>query len=201
MMKLFIIQRQNALRPNEVCGLKVGDIDRSGDVWSVRKITKTYIPMVIVFCESDRAIIERHIAGKCNTDYVFTPGESMLELWAEQAARRKSKITPSQQARADRAAPDKLKAYNDCYTVDAYRRAIYSAMDRANKAGVTIPRWTPYQLRHTAVTETSYQYGIDAARAMAGHTTINMTAHYEHTMERVKADLASSRQPYFVSQE
>ena len=196
---MVIIQRQNALRPNEVCGLRVGDIDTSGDVWSVRKTTKTYIPMVIVFCESDRAIIERHIAGKAPDDYIFTPAEAMEERWQERAAQRKSKPTPSQLARAEAAAPDKLKAYNECYTVDAYRNAIYYAIRRANADGVTIPKWTPYQLRHTAVTETSYQYGIDAARAMAGHTTINMTAHYEHTMERVKADLASNRPAYYDS--
>ena len=196
---MVIIQRQNALRPNEVCGLRVGDIDTSGDVWCVRKITKTYIPMIIVFCESDRAIIERHIAGKDAGDFVFTPGESMLETWAAQAQQRKSKVTPSQLARAERAAPDKLDAYNECYTVDAYRRAIYNAIDRANKAGCSKPHWTPYQLRHTAVTETSYQYGIDAARAMAGHTTINTTAIYEHTAERLKRDLASKRTAYFDS--
>ena len=196
---MVIIQRQNALRPNEVCGLRVGDIDTSGDVWSVRKITKTYIPMIIVFCESDRQIIERHIAGKAPEDYLFTPAEAMQELWAAQAARRKSKVTPSQLARAKASAPDKLKAYNECYAVDAYRNAIYYAIRRANADGVAIPKWTPYQLRHTAVTETSYQYGIDAARAMAGHTTINMTAHYEHTAERLKADLASKREAYFDS--
>ena len=196
---MVIIQRQNALRPNEVCGLRVGDINRSGEVWSVKKVTKTYVPMVIIFCESDREIIARHIAGKSNDDYLFTPAESMQERWAAQAEQRKSKVTPCQRARAAAAAPDKLKAYNNCYTVDAYRRAIYNAIDRANKAGCNIPRWTPYQLRHTAVTETSYQYGIDAARAMAGHTTINMTAHYEHTAERLKADLASKREAYFDS--
>ena len=196
---MVIIQRQNALRPNEVCGLRVGDINRSGEVWSVRKITKTYVPMIIVFCESDKQIIERHIAGKTPDDYLFTPAEAMQERWAAAAKHRKNKVTPSQQARAAAAAPDKLSAYNDCYTVDAYRRAIYNAIDRANKAGCNIPRWTPYQLRHTAVTECSYQYGIDAARAMAGHTTINMTAHYEHTAERLKADLASKRAAYFDS--
>ena len=164
-------------------------------------MSKTYIPMVIVFCESDKEIIARHITGKCTNDYVFSPRESMLETWAAQAAKRKSKVTPSQEARAAVAAPDKLKAYNDCYTVDAYRRAIYNAIERANRAGCNIPRWTPYQLRHTAVTETSYQYGIDAARAMAGHTTINMTAHYEHTAERLKRDLASNRPAYYDSKE
>lgn len=194
---MVIIQRQNALRPNEVCGLRVCDIDRSGDVWSVRKLTKTYVPMIIVFCESDKAIIARHIAGKADGDYIFTPAETMQERWQEQAAKRKSKVTPSQQTRAERAAAGKLLVYNECYTVDAYRRAIYYAIDRANKAGCNIPRWTPYQLRHTAVTETSYQYGIDAARAMAGHTTINTTAIYEHTAERPKRDLASKREAYF----
>ena len=196
---MVIIQRQNALRPNEVCGLRVGDIDTSGEVWSVRKITKTYVPMIIVFCESDKAIIARHIAGKSDDDYLFTPAEAMLERWAAAAKHRKNKVTPSQRARAAAAAPDKLKAYNECYTVDAYRRAIYYAIERANADGVTIPKWTPYQLRHTAVTECSYNYGIDAARAMAGHTTINMTAHYEHAAERLKADLASKREAYFDS--
>ena len=196
---MVIIQRQNALRPNEVCGLRVGDIDRSGDVWTVRKLTKTYVPMIIVFCESDKAIIARHIAGKTPEDYLFTPAEAMLERWAAQAQQRKSSVTPCQRARAERAAAGKLAVYNECYTVDAYRRAIYYAIERANAAGVDVPKWTPYQLRHTAVTETSYQYGIDAARAMAGHTTINMTAHYEHTAERLKADLASKRGVYFDS--
>ena len=196
---MVIIQRQNALRPNEVCGLRVGDIDRSGEVWSVRKITKTCVPMIIVFCESDREIIARHIAGKSDDDYLFTPAESMQERWQERAAQRKSKVTPSQLVRAETAAENKLGAFRQCYTVDAYRNAIYYAIRRANADGVTIPKWTPYQLRHTAVTETSYQYGIDAARAMAGHTTINMTAHYEHTAERLKADLASKRAAYFDS--
>ena len=196
---MVIIQRQNALRPNEVCGLRVGDIDTSGEVWSVRKLTKTYVPMIIVFCESDRQIIERHIAGKSANDYLFTPAEAMLERWAAQAQQRKSKVTPSQQERAARAAAGKLSAYNECYTVDAYRNAIYYAIRRANADGVDVPKWTPYQLRHTAVTECSYQYGIDAARAMAGHTTINMTAHYEHIAERLKADLASKRGAYFDS--
>ena len=83
--------------------------------------------------------------------------------------------------------------------MDAYRNAIYYAIRRANADGVAIPKWTPYQLRHTAVTETSYNYGIDAARAMAGHTTINTTAIYEHTAERLKRDLASKREAYFDS--
>ena len=196
---MVIIQRQNALRPNEVCGLRVCDIDRSGEVWSVRKITKTYVPMVIVFCESDKEIIARHIAGKSDDDYLFTPAESMQERWQERAAARKSKPAPSQLARAEAAAENKLEAFRQCYTVDAYRNAIYYAIRRANAGGVDVPKWTPYQLRHTAVTETSYQYGIDAALAMAGHTTINMTAHYEHTAERLKADLASKREAYFDS--
>jgi integrase len=155
--------------------------------------------MIIVFCESDKEIIARHIAGKRPTDYVFTPAESMQERWQERAAQRKSKVTPSQQERAARAAAGKLEAFRECYTVDAYRNAIYYAIRRANADGVNIPKWTPYQLRHTAVTECSYQYGIDAARAMAGHTTINMTAHYEHTAERLKRDLASKRAAYFDS--
>lgn len=195
---MVIIQRQNALRPNEVCNLRVGDIDRTGQVWSVKKLTKTYVPMIIIFCESDRAIIERHIAGKADSDYIFSPRESMQETWAAQAARRKSKVTPSQAERAARAAANKLSGYNAGYTVDAYRRAIYNAIKRANKAGCDIPMWTPYQLRHTAVTEASYAYGIQAASALAGHTNTNTTAIYEHNMERIKTDLAKNRPAYYT---
>lgn len=195
---MVIIQRQNALRPNEVCNLRVGDIDKSGEFWTVTKMTKTKVPMIIKFCQSDREIIARRIKNKGADEFVFTPIEAVQEQWAEKANTRQTKVQPCQQARAERVKDTKLNRYKPCYDVNSYRRAIEYAIKKARKNGVNIPHWTPYQLRHTAVTVTSYEHGREAASMLAGHTNTTTTLIYEHKIERVKEDLARERQAYWT---
>ena len=58
-----------------------------------------------------------------------------------------------------------------------YCRAITRACKRAK-----IERWTPHYLRHTYITRTREKCGIDAAQAVAGHSTSAQTAEYSAKM-------------------
>jgi integrase len=57
-----------------------------------------------------------------------------------------------------------------------YDRNIKTAIETHN-----LKKFVPYQIRHTALTEISLEHGRDIARAVAGHTTEQMTARYDHS--------------------
>jgi integrase len=64
------------------------------------------------------------------------------------------------------------------YTVASYRRAIARACDRAG-----IERWFPHQLRHTAATNLRREAGIETAKAVLGHSDLDVTAMYAEADE------------------
>src|SRR5690606_35033245 len=59
------------------------------------------------------------------------------------------------------------------YNRDAYRNAIQRA---CHKAGV--PAWHPHQLRHSAATNIRREAGLDTARTVLGHASLNITEVY-----------------------
>ena len=65
-------------------------------------------------------------------------------------------------------------------TRTAYCRAITRACEKAE-----IDRWTPHWLRHTYCTRIREQFGIEAAQAVAGHATSEMTDHYSSVMNNL----------------
>ncbi len=73
----------------------------------------------------------------------------------------------------------KYNAKRDRYSTKMYYQAVQCAIKRANKRGnLSIPKFTPHQLRHTAATRIRKEFGLDAARAVLGHRTLNMTNEY-----------------------
>ncbi len=44
-----------------------------------------------------------------------------------------------------------------------------------------LPKFVPYQMRHSNVSRNSLAFGQDVARAVVGHTTCAMTARYDHS--------------------
>jgi integrase len=62
----------------------------------------------------------------------------------------------------------------------SYRRAQTSATKLAMAAG-ELPEgthWHPHQLRHAAATRIRAKFGLDAVRAVLGHTTVIQSAEY-----------------------
>ena len=196
---MVIIQRGNGLRPSEVCNIQVKDIDTSADQWTLTKkgktTKKTGIPLVVFFSLAEQEIIRRRIAGKKPNDYLFTPEESERERQGWRSENRRTPHTPS--SLADKREREKRpKKFNPHYDASSYYHAIQYAIRKANQEGVMIPHWTPYQIRHTAVTEVAYRNDRQTAAFLAGHMHVSTTNRYAHEMVKVKSDLAKKRTVY-----
>ena len=72
-------------------------------------------------------------------------------------------------------------------TRTAYCRAITRVCEQAG-----IERWTPHWMRHTFCTRIREQYGIEAAQALAGHSTSEMTDHYSSKMDKLASQTAAA---------
>ena len=70
---------------------------------------------------------------------------------------------------------------------------VSKAIKKANANDEYIPKWTPYQLRHTAFTENVKKYGIEVASKLAGHSSLNMARIYDHSTESILLELAKHR--------
>lgn len=106
---------------------------------------------------------------------------------------RKSEVQSSQVLRGEEAEAVKLLRYSEKYNLHTYNRAIKYAQRKARKAGVQIPHWFPYQLRHASITATSLEHGSETASLVAGHKSQKTTAIYEHKAEMISVRVAGER--------
>ena len=76
-------------------------------------------------------------------------------------------------------------------------RAIKRSIATANKRlpeNERIPTWTPYQLRHAAITDIALQTkSLDTARAAAGQKSISVTQGYNHADVKIAIEQAVKR--------
>jgi integrase len=172
------------------------DIDMSGKVWLYRpgsdqgphgnhKTAHRGQKRIIPIGPRGQEIVRQYLKTDLHA-YLFSPREAVEELRAEQRARRKTKVQPSQVCRKKR--NPKRKAH-DRYAVRSYAVAIGRACIRADEQAhtqhpeipadqVIIPHWHPHQLRHTKATEIRREAGLDAARAVLGHRSPTITEVY-----------------------
>jgi len=168
------VQRFIGGRPQDVCNMKAGDIERTGDVWAYRPYThKTqHLNKERSLAVGPRAqeILLPYIVRKTDDEFIFSPADSVKLFRATQRENRKTKIPPSQQDRRKVQPKRKPREQYDHYS---YRQAIHRACDRAG-----IERWSPNQLRHTAGTETTAQFSLEAAKEFLGHASVKTTEQY-----------------------
>ena len=195
------VQRAACMRPSEVCRMKVGEINPSGEIWkytprkhknSWRKHKKT-----VALGQMEQEIIAPRLVGKQPEDPVFSPKDAVKELSARKAAKRKTRVQPSQVKRKERAAKNPKRKVNDFFTTGTYGRSIKNSVQTANKHlsdNEKIPHWTPYQLRHAAITEIVRTTGsVDIARAVAGQKSLMVTMGYNHADDLIAEEQAKKR--------
>jgi len=199
------LQRLTGMRPSEVFGMRVGNVDRTrgnGLWYYVPKHHKTerFIgAKSIPLGKHEQNVLEPFLIGKKPTEAVFSPRQAMEERNAERRANRKTKITPSQAAR-DKARAAKPPKYAELYDKHTYRQAIAHAIKKANRHlldGEKIPFWTPYQLRHAAGTAAENEGTLDDAQALLGHRTPDTTRRYAHNQQAKAESLARNRRNPF----
>lgn len=157
------VQLLSGARPGEVCGLRVGDIDTKGDVWTAvlqeHKMVHRGRERALYFGPRAQAVLRGYIDGRAAREYVFRPCD---------AVRR-------DRYRVDARATGGRKPGGG-YSVASYRRAIARACEAAG-----VKAWAPNQLRHTRATEIRRLYGLDAAQVILGHASADVTQIYAET--------------------
>jgi integrase len=203
------LQRILGMRPHEIFRMRVGDIDttRGNGLWyyvpGSYKTARYVGRIVFPLGKPEQALIAPYLEGKAPEAAVFSPRTAMAERNAERRANRKTKISPSQAAKAEERA-SKPTRYNEFFNRDSYRNAIQHAITKGNKIlpdGEKIPHWFPYQLRHAAATDAELAYGDENAQALLGHRTVNMTKRYSKDQLAQREELARNRANPFEMEE
>jgi len=182
------VQQLSGMRSGELVIMRPIDIDMNSDVWFYtpphHKTLHHEHTRVIPLGPKAQEILKPFLADD-PTEYVFSPKSAQEERNAAKRAARKSKVQPSQISRA------KTKPQNpprERYETKTYRSAVLYGIRKAAKAGVNIPDWHPYQLRHTAATRIRKSHSLDAARAVLGQKTLAIA----DTYAELDAGLASA---------
>jgi integrase len=172
------LERLTGMRPNEVVQMTTGDLSMSGQCWEYtpqhHKTEHHETGRVVMIGPRAQEILKPWLRPALK-EPLFQPRETMMFLNEERRAERKTKLWPSHlKHQASKRKPDPKRVPADRYSVNAHRRAIHRACD---KAGVT--RWSPNRLRHLASTKLRRQTGdLDAVRCVLGHSDTDTSAIY-----------------------
>lgn len=180
------LQRLTGMRSGEVVIMRSRDLDTTGKLWvyhpSSHKTEHHDYTRVVELGPQAQAIIRPFLKPDLDA-YLFSPADAEKARHEEQRRNRKSPMTPSQSKRRRKRKPNRLTAKR--YTVRSYRRAIKRGCTKADA-----PSWHPHQLRHSFATRIRKGYGLEAAKAVLGHSSIMATQIYAEVDRTVAARIA-----------
>jgi integrase len=185
------VQRYTGARPGEICAMRVGEIDRSTEVWtcmpSTHKTAHHGHSRVIFIGPKAQEILSPFLLKLDPEAFVFSPAEAVREMRQRRSEERRTRSNCGNFAGSNRKCNPK-RVPSERYNVPSYRRAVTRAADNADlwaKGGRVIandqrviPHWHPHRLRHSAATEIRRKYGIEAAQHVLGHASTTMTEVY-----------------------
>lgn len=170
-------------RPGEVCKLKPGDIDRSGDVWEAKLTehkTAHHGLSRTIYIGPQAQVILRPFLLRAADAYCFSPGEAMNWMRSQRAAARKTPLSCGNRAGTNRQRKP-AREPGARYKTQSYGVAISRACVNAG-----VEKWSPNQLRHTLATRVRREFDLDAAKTLLGHSQISTTQVYAEK-DRAKA--------------
>lgn len=172
------LQRLTGMRPGEATAMRTRDVDRSGPVWAYVPAghkTEHHGKRRTVFLGPRAQEVLRPWLRADPDANLFSPAEAEAERKAAMRARRKTPVQPSQR---DRRKARPARTPGPRYDTHAYYYAIRRGCARAG-----VEPWHPNQLRHVAATRLRAQYGLDATRAILGHSSPVVTEVYAEVDE------------------
>jgi integrase len=168
------LQLLTGMRAGEVMAMRGIDLNMSGAVWTytprLHKNRHRGMNRVVHLGPKALKIIRPFLRPNVDA-HLFSPRVYVEDLHARRAAGRKTKRTPSEQQRRRKAGPKLQPA--ERYDRRSYRQAILRACQAAG-----VPPWSPLQLRHTAGTLFRAKYGLEAAKAILGHSRVETSQIY-----------------------
>jgi integrase len=165
------LQHLCGARPQEVVTIRPDEVDTSGEIWLYHprhhKMEHFDRRKVIMLGPKAQEVL-RPWLDRDPGAYCFVPAET--SAWHYRRSRRKScSGTPTEPVE-----PKVLKLQPGLkYTRHSYRVAVQRACKRAG-----IEAWSPRQLRHTRATAIRKAFGLEAAKAVLGHTDTKITEIY-----------------------
>jgi integrase len=193
------LQLHSGCRAGEAMVMRACDLTVKDDVWEYRphrhKNRHRGLDRVIFLGPQAQDVIRPFLTTDLEA-YLFNPRVYVEDLRARRAAQRKTKRTPSEKRRQRKGNPKRKPA--ERYNRRSYRLAVVRACRKARgkyavklyqAGGVTlrqahqqaaraVPTWSPLQLRHTAATLIRAKYGVEAAKAILGHTRVETSQIY-----------------------
>ncbi|MGP0068794.1 MAG: tyrosine-type recombinase/integrase [Isosphaeraceae bacterium] len=165
------LQHLCGARPQEVISIRPCEIVTDGDVWiyQPRSHKTEHLDRTKVIMLGPKAqVVLRPWLERDPESYCFVPAE--VTAWhLRRRRRRQASHIPDGDARTD----TPRRAPGQRYTRHSYRVAVQRACGRAG-----IPVWSPRQLRHTRATLIRQKYGLEAAKAVLGHSDTKITEIY-----------------------
>jgi integrase len=178
------LQRLTAMRPNEIVGMRTGDLDTSGAVWVYRpashKMEHHGRSRVIHLGPRAQAVLRPWLRPNLG-EALFQPREASA---ARRAAMRAGRKTPVQPSQRDRSKPGARRRPGVQYSVHTYRAAIHRGCQAAD-----VPGWSPGRLRHNAASHIRREFGLDAAQVVLGHASADVTQIYAEVNHQRAADI------------
>ena len=170
MATMLRVHRLTGMRPGELCAMKWEEIERGGDVWLYRPGAhkndwrgELGQPRVVLIGPKAQALLDA-MPGE-RSGHVFSPRAAMLEYMQEKREKRTSPFYPCRDESFSRACPDATRRPGEVWDVSAYNRSIKHAIARAGCGA-----FTSNQLRHSFATEVRRKFGLEACRAVLGHS-------------------------------
>jgi len=187
------VQGLHGMRSGELCNMRVGEIDRSRvhktGFWyytpaSHKTQKKTGKKTVFPLAEYEQKLIEPYLTGKTAPEAVFSPRTAMKEHATERRANRKTKVPPSQAAKAETRAANP-KQYAEFYNPDSYRKAVKYAIAKVNRQlpeNERVRHWFPYLLAESLPhygTGNSCGDRVEWDREIGAHAKITVNVKYK----------------------
>jgi len=168
------LQHLCGARPQEVVNLRPCEVVVEGDVWLYyphsHKTEHFDRDKVIVLGPKAQQVL-RPWLDRDPAAYCFVPAEATA--WQRRRSRRKVVKDGSATKNVAGVTRTAKRKPGVRYTRHSYCNAVRRACKRAG-----VPAWSPRQLRHTRATLIRKTYGIEAAKAVLGHTETKITEIY-----------------------
>ena len=165
------LQHLCGARPQEIIRMRPGEVEARSEVWIYqprRHKTEHLERDKVIMLGPKAQDVLRPWLERDPGSYCFAPAEAAA--WHRARTRRRE---AARNARSGAGAGKSRRGPGPCYTRHSYRVAIQRACRRA-----AIPVFSPHQLRHTRATAIRQRYGLEAAKAVLGHTDTKITEIY-----------------------
>jgi integrase len=187
-------QWHTGCRPQNVCSIKPCEVDTTQEPWvwtpTHHKAKYRGHDLVIFLGPAAQAVLKPYL-DRPSKQYCFSPKESVAQRYFTGKPRKNRK------PKSD------LKHIRDHYTTDTYHQAVTHGIAQQATPRIDQPYrvakfraaglvyWTPHQLRHAKAQMIRDQFGLEAAQAVLGHSSLTATQIYAKKRLDLAKELAS----------